>query len=114
MIAELKAAMKHGAVFVLSFPMPEDNGPYSGREDEGYGPGNHAHVYPGFLLRESFERFMMQMYFRLEFRMQNGSSAWYVFRNYAKDDMVDPFKMISGNYTPQALYGCLHAPEAFE
>ena len=99
MFAETKRVLKHGGFFVLAFPMPEDN--------LGYGGGMHAHVYPGFLTKESFERFCMQMYFKLVTRKQNGSSAWYFLRNYKGEGMVDPFAMIAGNYTEEQLYGCM-------
>jgi ubiquinone/menaquinone biosynthesis C-methylase UbiE len=100
-VADIKRAVKHGGYFVLSFPMPENN--------LGYGGGQHAHVYPGFLLRESFERFMMQMYFAKCSREENGASAWYVFKNYKGPGMVDTFEVIAGNYNEEELYSCLRS-----
>ena len=79
--------------------MPEDN--------LGYGGGEHAHIYPGFLRRDSFERFMKQLYFKQVARVENGSSAWYVFRNYKGDGVVDAFSIVSGNYTEEELFSCL-------
>jgi len=101
MVSNVKRVLRAGGVFVLAFPSPLDN--------LGYGSGKHAHIYPFFLVPESFERFMMQLYFKLDFKMQNGSSMWYVYRNYKGPEMVDVFKMISGNYEgeEQQLYGCM-------
>lgn len=100
-VADIKRIVKHGGHFVLSFPMPENN--------LGYGGGQHAHVYPGFLLRESFERFMMQMYFAKCHFAENGASAWYVFKNYKGAGIVDVFEVVSGNYTEEDLYSCLRS-----
>jgi ubiquinone/menaquinone biosynthesis C-methylase UbiE len=98
-VAEVKRVLRHNGIFTIAFPMPEDN--------LGYGGGDHAHVYPGFLQQASFERFMKQLYFKQVFRKQNGSSAWYVFRSYDGPDMVDLFTVVSGNYDEEALYGLL-------
>lgn len=96
MVSEVKRVLRHGGIFLLAFPMPEDN--------LGYGGGDHAHVYPGFLEQASFERFMMQLYFRQLGRKPNGSSAWYAFENYKGDGMVDIFEVIAGNYDENELY----------
>ena len=98
-VALAKRLLKHGGVFMLSFPMPEDN--------LGYGGGEHAHVYPGFLTKDSFERFMRQLYFKQTMRRENGSSAWYVFKNYKGEGVHDVFSVISGNFTEEQLYGVL-------
>lgn len=99
MVAEAKRVLKHGGFFTLAFPQPENN--------LGYGGGQHAHVYPGFLQKASFERFMKQMFFRLMNREENGASAWYTFRNYKGAEVIDVFEVVSGNYNEQDLYGCL-------
>ena len=96
MVANVKRCLQHNGLFVLAFPMPEDN--------LGYGGGQHAHVYPGFLRRESFERFMMQMYFKGIERKENGSSAWYVYQNYKGQGQVDPGVVVSGNFKEDDLY----------
>lgn len=96
MVAEVKRVLQPGGLFVLSFPMPEDN--------LGYDCGQHAHVYPGFLVRDSFERFMRQLYFKQIGREQNGSSAWYAFANYKGEGIVDVFEIVSGNYTEERLF----------
>ena len=101
MVSNIKRVLKHNGVFVLAFPQPDHENCL------GYNSGQHAQVYPGFLRRASFERFMMQLYFKMDFFMQNGASSWYVYRNYKGPGMVDVFKMISGNYTEQQLYGML-------
>lgn len=90
-VAEVKRILKHGGRFVLAFPMPEDN--------LGYDCGQHAHVYPGFLLKDPFEMFMRQMYFKQLARTTNGSSAWYGFANYKGDNIIDVFHVVSGNYS---------------
>lgn len=99
MVAHVKRVLKHGAYFTLSFPMPEDN--------LGYGGGQHAHIYPGFLQRASFEMFMRQMFFTQVARTENGSSAWYVFRNYKGEGVIDAFEIVSGNYDEATLFACL-------
>lgn len=99
MVSNVKRGLKHGGYFVLSYPMPEDN--------LGYGGGKHAHVYPGFLLREPFEHFMRQMYFKQVHRHANGSSAWYVFKNYKGPGVTDVFSMTSANYDDERMFDCL-------
>lgn len=101
MCAQVKRALKPGGVFVLAFPRPEDN--------LGYGGGKHAHVYPGFLLRDSFELFMRQLFFKQVHRHENGSSAWYVFANYKGYGIVDVFSMTTGNYDDATLFEHLDA-----
>ena len=100
MFAEVKRVLRHEGHFVMAYPMPENN--------LGCGGGQHAHVYPGFLLRDSFERFCKQMYFKIVVRTENGSSAWYLLKNYKAEGIVDPFCMIAGNYEEEDLYGCLN------
>jgi len=96
--AEVKRVLKHKGIFVVAFPQPERN--------LGYGGGDHAHVYPGFLQRESFERFMMQLYYKLIERNEQGNSAWYLFENIKEGgDIVDVFHVISGNWDEETLYG---------
>ncbi len=99
MVANVKRILKHGGWFVLAFPMPEDN--------LGYDGGEHAHVYPGFLLKESFDRFMLQLYFKQRHRHANGSSAWYIFQNYKGEGMCDTFKVISGSNTEEHFFGAM-------
>lgn len=99
-MAEMKRVLEPDGLLLMAFPMPEDN--------YGYGGGQHAHVYPGFLEQESYELFMRQMYFHVKRRLVNGSSAWYAWRNYKGPGIVDVFHMIAGNYTEEQLYGMLH------
>ena len=95
--SEIKRVLKHGGKFIVAFPMPESN--------LGYGPGKHAHVYPGFLLKDSFERFMMQMYFRKLERRENGDSAWYLFENLKEDiEIKDAFFVVLGDNDEDELY----------
>jgi len=100
-LSEAKRVLQHDGLFVLAFPMPESN--------LGYGGGKHAHVYPGFLLRDPFERFMKQLFFKLVLRWENGDSAWYVYSNYKGPGIVDVFHVISGNYEEAELYGVLES-----
>lgn len=99
-VVEIKRVLKHDGLFVLAFPMPENN--------LGYGGGEHMHTYPFFLMRASFEMFMKNLYFRAPVRRENGASAWYCYRN-AKEGgpIVDLFHVIAGNYDERELYGWL-------
>ena len=99
MMAEVKRTLKHGCVFIVSFPQPTRN--------IGYGGGLHAHIYPGFLERASWELFCKQLYFKVKYHEENGSTDWYVLRNYKGPGMVDAFAMGSGNYEEADLYACL-------
>lgn len=96
MVAQMKKWLKHDAPFVLAFPRPEDN--------LGYGGGKHAHIYPGFLLKEPFQHFMKQMYFKLVHYHENGSSGWYVYGNYKEEGVLDVFSMGSGNYEDDKMF----------
>lgn len=100
MAAEAKRVLKNDGIFLLAFPDPADN--------LGYEGGQHAHVYPGFLEKKSFRRFMMQLYFHDAVHIQNGSSAWYTYRNYKGIGMVDTFHVIAGNYSEHDLYGMMN------
>lgn len=101
-VAQIKRVLQHGGYFTLSFPQPENN--------LGYGGGEHGHIYPFFLKRESFEIFMRQLYFKPIARTENGASAWYVYRNYKdRPGIVDVFEIISGNYTEERLFGAMDA-----
>lgn len=99
MFAEIKRVLVHGGHFLIAFPRPEDN--------LGYDCGMHAHVYPGFLERASFERFCRQCYFKVLQREENGATAWYLLKNYKGEGVTDVFKVVSGNNTEEGLYGCL-------
>lgn len=99
MCAEVKRVLVHGGYFTLSFPMPEDN--------LGYGGGQHAHVYPGFLRQDSWESFCRQLYFKSVHFHSNGSSAWYVLKNYKGPGVKDVFSMTSANYDERELFQCL-------
>lgn len=99
MFAEVKRVLKHGSLFVLSFPRPEDN--------LGYGGGEHAHIYPGFLRKEYFAHFCKQMYFKELFRLENGSSGWYILKNFKAEGVTDVFEMASGNYSEERLFKCM-------
>lgn len=109
---EIKRVLKHTGQLVISFP------PY---EHADYVGGHHAHVYPGLLAREPFERFMMQLYFSQKKRMMIGEgTVLYQFenvkgvvseasrvRNDTTEGQVNVFKVVAGNYTQSELYGHL-------
>jgi len=99
MVSEVKRVLVPDGMFLIAFPRPEDN--------LGPGGGEHMHVYPGFLTKDSFELFMIQMYFRAKIRRVNGSTAWYAYRNYKGPGVVDTFHMVAGNYTLEQLYSCM-------
>jgi SAM-dependent methyltransferase len=99
MCAEAKRVLRHDGMFVFAFPRPEDN--------LGYDSGQHAHVYPSLLQQGGYEQFMTQLYFKQAFRVENGSSAWYGWRNYKGPGVVDVFEMCSGNHTAEQLFNCL-------
>ena len=99
-VAEIKRVLKHNGKFIITFPMPEKN--------LGYEGGQHAHVYPGFLQRESFKQFMMQLYFKCFEHIENGDTSWNVYINKKEGDMVfDAFHIITDNATKEELYGWL-------
>lgn len=111
-VFEIKRVLKHGGKFIISFP------PY---EHADYKSGSHAHVYPGFLAREPFERFMMQLYFKQLKRMNiHGGTIAYLFEN-IKDAVSEGarvrneaesqpniFRVVANNYTQDELYGHLY------
>jgi len=98
-VSEIKRVLVPDGLFILAFPQPARN--------LGYDGGQHAHCYPGFLLKDSFMRFMRQLYFRACIYRENGASDWSAWRNYKGPGQVDVFHMISGNYTEKQLYECL-------
>ena len=95
-VAEIKRILVPDGIFLMAFPQPEDN--------FGYGPGQHAHVYPGFLRKDSYEIFMRDRFFRLEERMPNGSTAWYIHTNYKGEGIIDINEIVSGNYDEAKLF----------
>lgn len=99
MVAEVKRTLVHDGLFVVAYPQPDRN--------LGYGGGQHAHIYPGFLKKESFELFMRQLYFKRLHGYENGSSDWSIWANYKGPGVVDAFAMGSGNYDERELYAPL-------
>ncbi len=107
---EIKRVLIHGGKLVLSFP------PY---EEAGYECGKHAHIYPGLLAGEPFERFMMQLYFRKLKYMKVGGTQLYLYENDKNtlseasrvrnlaENQINIFEVVAGNYTEQELYGHL-------
>ena len=108
---EIKRVLKANGKLVISFP------PY---ELAGYEPGKHAHVYPGLLAQEPFSRMMMQIYFKQMSFKQIGGTTVYVFENIKEviseatnvrpqeiEGQINVFKVVSGNYTEDELYGHL-------
>lgn len=99
MVAEVKRVLRHGGLFTIAYPQPDRN--------LGFGGGQHAHIYPGFLKRDSFELFMKQLYFKQLACMENGSSDWSIWANYKGPGVVDVFAMGSGNYDEKELFAPL-------
>jgi len=99
MCCEIKRVLKHGGTFTMAFPDCLDN--------LGYDGGQHAHVYPNWLTEANFELFAKQLYFKVMHKYQNGSTLWWVLKNYKRDGIVDVFRMTSGNYTEASLFDCL-------
>ncbi len=99
MFAEVKRVLRHGSLFIVAFPMPEDN--------LGYDGGEHSHAIPGFLERANFELFCKQTYFKIMNRQENGSTVYYVLKNYKGPGVTDIFRVLAGNYTEEALFKCL-------
>lgn len=96
MFSEVKRTLKHGGLFCVAFPMPEDN--------YGHEGGKHVHCYPWFLRKESFEMFCEQMFFKVMKRTTNGSSSWWDLRNYKGPGVWDVFHQISGNFDSVELF----------
>lgn len=99
MVSEVKRVLAHDGLFLLSFPAPA--------RTMGYGGGQHAQTYPGFLDEANFRIFMRQLYFRAPVWKQNGGSDWCAFRNYKGDNMLDFFHIMAGNYDEKVIYGML-------
>jgi len=99
MFLEAKRVLKPDGKFIVSFPRPEDN--------LGYGGGEHAHFYPGFLIRKSFRMFCQQMYFKILKYFEFGSTAWYLLENIKDNDQEGIHLVLQGNYDEEVLYGKL-------
>lgn len=96
MLEQVKTKLRGDGQVVVSFPEEEDK--------LGYEAGKHAYVYPGLFQRNSFRRFMMQMYFVQEFYHLNGGTALYVFRNVKEEGQAHPFHVTRHNYDEAELY----------
>jgi 2-polyprenyl-3-methyl-5-hydroxy-6-metoxy-1,4-benzoquinol methylase len=102
---EVRRTLKKDGTFILAFPRPEDN--------LGYQSGQHAHMYPGFLLKHSFRMFCDQMYFEVRKYRENGSSAWYQLINKKSDTDIGIHDQIQGNYSKETAYGHLHSDSSW-
>lgn len=104
---EVRRVLKRDAYFYFSVPCQEI--------DMGYGLGLHPFVYPGLLLREHLERFIMQMYFRVDGYHESGLAL--NGRSYKLCNRKDPAKddivyVVPRSNNVRTLYGDLISPEA--
>jgi hypothetical protein len=82
----------------------------------GYGPNRHTFVYPGLLEKENLERFIMQMYFKVEYQYEPGprehlTGRNFILRNMKRSDRADVVEVIVGDYNVRDLYGYLLSEE---
>ncbi len=84
----------------------------------GYGPDRHSFVYPGLLERENLERFFMQMYFRVENKVEDQNIGIvhrsYILKNMKREGLPDIVKIITGDHNVEQLYGHMLGPEELE
>lgn len=100
MVSEVRRVLKPGGAFYFSVPTQE--------ETMGYGANRHAFVYPGLLEKKNLERFLMQMYFRVnkEYEMNTGLIVhrFYGLTNCKREDLPDIMEVIVGDYRVSELY----------
>ncbi|MGK7346376.1 MAG: class I SAM-dependent methyltransferase [Candidatus Nitrospinota bacterium M3_3B_026] len=101
MFHEVRRILKPERNLYFSVPTQEDT--------MGYGPGRHSFVYPGLLERANLERFFMQMYFRIEKRVEDEPALIrhrsYILRNMKRPGLPDIVEVVAGDYSVRALYG---------
>lgn len=109
LLAEIRRVLKPGARLFFSVPAQE--------VDMGYGVMGHTFVYPGLLERPNLERFLMQMYFRIERFVGAGPTDWllgynYVLVNMKKPDQPDVVEVITQDVCVAELYADVLDEEA--
>lgn len=85
----------------------------------GYGINRHTFIYPGLLEKENLERFIMQMYFRIDHAIEPGPHDHLLGRNYAlcnmkRPDRTDVVEVIIQDRNVCDLYGDFLTPERLE
>lgn len=84
----------------------------------GYGACRHAFVYPGLLEKKNLERFLMQMYFRVnkEYEMNTGLIVhrFYGLTNCKREDLPDIMEVIVGDYRVSELYKHVLTPDRLQ
>jgi SAM-dependent methyltransferase len=108
MFAEVRRVLRKDGLLFFSVPAQEI--------DMGYGVNRHTFVYPGLLEKSNLERFIMQMYFRIEYQFEPGPRQHlvgrnYILRNMKPADKADVVEVIIGNYNVRELYGFLLSEE---
>jgi SAM-dependent methyltransferase len=103
---EARRVLKRDYFFYFSVPCQEI--------DLGYGLGLHPFVYPGLLIREHLERFIMQMYFRIDgyhesgFHLEGRSYKLCNKKDPSKDDIV---YVVPRSNNVRELYAEVISPE---
>jgi len=101
LFTEIRRVLKPQHDLYFSVPTQE--------ETMGYGPGRHSFVYPGLLERKNLERFIMQMYFRIEHYEENSqdmiSHRNYILKNFMHIHLPDILEVAAGDYSVIKLYG---------
>jgi len=105
---EIRRVLKSGHRLFFSVPAQE--------VDMGYGLQRHTFVYPGLLEKPNLERFLMQMYFRIEWVIEPGPTDWllghnYVLVNAKKPDKPDVVEVITKDVSVIDLYGDVLSPD---
>jgi len=108
LFVEIRRVLKRGHRLFFSVPAQE--------VDMGYGAHRHTFVYPGLLERRNLERFLMQMYFRIEMSVEPGPHDYLVGHNFVLVNLKGPGKpdvleVITGDYSVRALYEDVLSPE---
>jgi len=109
LFSEIRRVLKRGQRLFFSVPAQE--------VDMGYGLQHHTFVYPGLLEKPNLERFLMQMYFRIEWVIEPGPTDWllghnYVLLNEKSPDKPDVVEVITKDVSVIDLYGDVLSPEA--
>ncbi|MGP0630555.1 class I SAM-dependent methyltransferase [Nitrospina sp. 32_T5] len=110
MVSEVRRVLKPGGAFYFSVPTQEGT--------MGYGACRHAFVYPGLLEKKNLERFLMQMYFRVDkqYEMNTGLIVhrFYGLTNGKREDLPDIMDVIVGDYRVSELYKHVLTPESLQ
>jgi len=111
MFCEIRRVLKPGHLLYFSVPAQEI--------DMGYGPCRHAFVYPGLLEKANLERFLMQMYFRIEEVVEPQPHDHLLGHNYRLSNQKRPgapdiVEVVIQDRNVQDLYGHVLTPAQLE